>query len=321
MNRERLLTRLLLPVNQNSFNTFNDYTMLLEQPRLFGTLIAQANAEPEGHNLLLLLDGGTPRVAFRQELSHFEDQGVKPQNDNGLSYSTFTLAKVATGLGSSLLISGDYNNVRAGDRFEDAFFSLPNDPTLRQKAWAAFGELGYQVQVTPESQLLLRASTDWRTDTAAQSFFVTNPVTQAMIAARAELRNRNDFFDLQGLYLLRLGAHRISLGLDYLFGHLSVNASARTLDLTPPIEVIIAQRLRQEFLSPYIQDTWLITPRLRLTGALHLDYARDPSPGINRLTNTTLLPRGEPAGRADLGADASAHDPGRHHPLPGDRQP
>jgi outer membrane receptor protein involved in Fe transport len=46
--------------------------------------------------------------------------------------------------------------------------------------------------------------------------------------------------------------------------------------------------LRQEFLSAFIQDTWFITPRLRLTGALQFDYGRDPSLGINGLTNTTL---------------------------------
>ena len=289
INRERLLTRLLLPVNQNSFNTFNDYTMLLEQPRLLGTLSAQINAEPAGHNLLLQLFGGTPQVAFRQELTQSEDPGFKPQNDDLLSYSTFTLAKVATGPRSSVLLDGGYGNARSGDKSKDfAFFSAQNDPTLRRKDWHAFGEIGYQVQLTPESQLLLRASTDWRTDTATRSFSIINPVTQVPIASQSQVRNRNDFFNIQGLYLLRAGDHRISLGLDYLVGHLSVNASASTLDLMPPIEVIRAQRLRQEFLSPFIQDTWFVTPHFRLTGALHLDYAHDPSLGIDRLTNTTL---------------------------------
>jgi predicted Zn-dependent protease len=286
VNRERLLTRLLLPVNQNSFNTFNDYTTLLEQPRLFGTLSAQVNAEPEGHNLELLLDGGTPQVAFRQELTQIEDQGFKPQNDDLLSYSTFTLAKVATGLRSSLLIDGGYNNFRFGDKSQDfAFFSAPNDRTLRDKAWSAFGELGYQIRLTPESELLLRASTKWEKDATTQSFI--SQVTGAQIVARQ--RNRNDFLDFQALYLLRAGAHRISLGVDYLFGHQSVNAGGTLFAFTPPLEVIVAQeRLCQEFLSPFIQDTWLITPHLRLTGALHFDYARDPSPGINQFTNTTL---------------------------------
>ncbi len=286
VNRERILTRLLLPVNQNSFNTFNDYTMLLEQPRLLGTLSAQPSAEPEGHSLLLVLDGGTPRVAFRQELTHDEDQGFKPQNDDLLSYSTHTLAKVATGLRSSVLIDGQYNNLQSGDKSRDpAFFSPPNHPNRRNTLETALGELGYQVQLTPESQLLLRASTEWQTQTAAQS-----DILSLNLLLDRQFLLRNDFFDVQGLYQLRTGGHRISLGVDYLFGHRSRDESATIRQLAPPAELISSGRLRlrQEFLSPFIQDTWFITPHVRLTGALHFDYARDPLPGVNRLRDKTL---------------------------------
>lgn len=237
VNRERLLTRLLLPVNQNSFNTFNDYTMLLEQPRLFGRASAQINAEPEGHLLALVLDGGTPRVAFRQELTQSEDLGFKPTNDDSLSYSTFTMVKVATGLSSSVLIDGGYNNFRSGDKSQDLTFffapndpSAPNNPTFRQKNWLAFGELGYQIRLTPESQLLLRASTDWIKETATQ--FFTSGLSGAQIVHRDQMRN--DFFDFEALYQLRAGSHRISLGVDYLFGHLSVDARDTFFAFTPP---------------------------------------------------------------------------------------
>lgn len=288
VNQERLLNRLLLPVNQNAFNTFNDYTMLLEQPRLFGTVNAQVNADPAGHDLLLQAFGGTPRIAFIQQLTHDQDEGVRPQNDDLLSYTTFTLAKVATGLRSSVLVSGSYDNTRMGDKSKDfAFFAPPNDSTLRARDWVASGELGYQVRVTPESQLLLRASTRWRRDTSGSTFAL--PVFD--LAAAQQERNRNDAFSVQGLYLLRAGAHRISLGVDYLFGHRS-GASSLSIpgipDFIPPLEEVTRLRLRQEFLSPFIQDTWFITPHLRLTGALHFDYARDPSRGIRALTDKTL---------------------------------
>jgi outer membrane receptor protein involved in Fe transport len=225
-------------------------------------------------------------VALRQELGRFVDEGFKPANDDLESTSTFTLAKVSTGLRSSVLIDGGYFDYRIGDISQHfAFFSPPNDPTLRQKGWAAYGELGYQVRLTPESELLLRAATQWTTDTTSLSFI--SGVTRAQIAAQARIRS--DFFDFQGLYLLRAGAHRISLGVDYLTGHQSIDVRGTLFSSTPPIEVIVAQeRLRQEFLSAFIQDTWFITPRLRLTGALQLDYGRDPSLGINQLRDTTF---------------------------------
>lgn len=285
VNQERLLHRLLLPVNQNAFNTFNDYTMLLEQPRFFGTVNSQINATPAGHDLLLQAFGGTPRIAFIQQLTHDQDEGFRPQNDDLLRYSTFTLAKVATGLRGSALISGGYENARMGDTSKDfAFFAAPNDPTLRARDWVASGELGYQVLVTPESQLLLRASTRWRRDTTESTFVL--PVLDLAMAQQE--RNRNDAFTGQGLYLLRAGAHRISLGVDYLFGYRSGASSLSISGFVPPLKEVTKLRLRQEFLSSFIQDTWFITPHLRLTGALHLDYARDPARGIRALTDNTL---------------------------------
>ena len=56
---ELLQTRILLPVNQNTFNTFNDYTSILEQPTIQGTAEATGgNLDSQGGSLSLT--GGQP---------------------------------------------------------------------------------------------------------------------------------------------------------------------------------------------------------------------------------------------------------------------
>jgi len=286
---ELLQTRLLLPVNQNTFNTFNDYTMLLEQPRLQGTLEGSGGSFDSGGGTLSLT-GGIGRVAGEQFSTFATTDGPKRSNSDEQSWSSATFIKWAPTLRSSAYVQLFHQEFKGGDIFFDQRHFTPNDPDLRQNAQATFLELGYQVQTLPENNLLLYAQGQF------ERFRIQNRevlVTALPLLPGVSLRTLQDqnllfrepFYDFQGAYLHRLGTHQLWLAADYFSGE--PETRLRTLTLTdvffggvpilslPPADAARRERFHQQFITLVAQDTWQAWPNLYLTGALRYDHARD----------------------------------------------
>ena len=284
---ELLQTRLLLPVNQNTFNTFNDYTMLLEQPRLQGSL--EGGGGSLGTGLASLsVTGGTSRIAGEQFLTYSTTDGPKRWNSDEESWSSATFLKWAPPLRSSAFVHVFHQEQAGGDIFVDQRHFTANDPDLRQNAQATFLGLGYQLQTRPENNLLLYAQGQLERIRIRDREVVVAPFP---LVPGSTLRTSQDqnvlvhepFYDLQAAYLHRLGTHQLWFAADYFNGEPATRVGTLTvadvlLGGVPLASVSLdssrRQRFHQQFVTLVAHDTWHVLPTLSLTGALRYDHAR-----------------------------------------------
>lgn len=301
-------TRLLLPVNQNTFNTFNDYTSLLEQPRLQGTLETTGGSFGT-YGGSLSVTGGTTRLAGEQFLSYSSTDGVKPKNDDNEVWGVATFLKWAPTLRSGAYLQLLHQESRGGDITRDQRHFTPNDPDLRQNIQTTFLELGYQIQTRPENNLLLYAQGQLDRFHIRDRDVVIGaipPFAFPDVALRADQLQdslfRQPFYDFQAAYLDRLGTHQLWLAADYFRGEPETRLRVQTVaDLllfgapsgTLTADTTLKQRFRRQFVTVVAQDTWQPWASLYLTGALRYDNARDGDTLSElRVSSSVLSPQG-----------------------------
>ena len=152
---ELLMARLLLPVNANSFNAFNDYTTLFELPRLLWTgQLGAGNFDT--YNQSLVASGGMKRVAFGSIFSHDTTDGFRPVNDDSRTFTTVNLFKFATTAHSDLLLSYSHTQTKEGDRgFSNLLVTPDNDENRRLFSRTNRAEIGYHHQLNPGSEVVI----------------------------------------------------------------------------------------------------------------------------------------------------------------------
>lgn len=112
---ELLLTRLLMPVNANSFNAFNDYTTLYERPRLNFTT-AGTYGSFDATSGSLIASGGGKRWAYGMNFTYDREQGFRNVNGDTRNYTSFALFKYALSPHSDILLSLTNQQSNSGDR-------------------------------------------------------------------------------------------------------------------------------------------------------------------------------------------------------------
>ncbi|MBI3456576.1 MAG: TonB-dependent receptor [Candidatus Rokubacteria bacterium] len=293
-NSELLVTRLLLPVNQLAFNTFNDYTSLLEAPRLQGTLEGTVGSFDTREGSVVLF-GGTTRVAASTVVTYSRTEGPKPANSDDENWATLTLLKWAPTLRSSAFVQLFHAADRGGDTFANQRGFTPNDPDFRKDARSTLLELGYQLELQPGHTLLLAVQRQYdrlksRDQTVSLSPTSIAPQLFPDLAIRSttllDLATREPFSDVQSAYLGRVGSHQLWLAADYFRGRPESRQRIQSLtDLVlfgapvPGFSVATDDFQKnwftREYLSFVAQDTWQPHPSLYLTGALRYDHGRD----------------------------------------------
>ncbi|MFQ5540521.1 MAG: TonB-dependent receptor domain-containing protein, partial [Candidatus Binatia bacterium] len=269
---ELLQTRILQPVNQNTFNTFNDYTSILEQPRIQGTAEATGgNLDSQGGSLSLT--GGTTRLAGAHFLNYSRTDGPKSKNSDERAWASDAFVKFATSPRSSLLLEFFHFDDRGGDIFLNRRGFTRNDPDLTRNNHTTFVGLGYQIQTRPENNLLLYAQGQ------SQHFRTRDPVPFNLDSTLDQ-----PFYSLQAAYLHRIMNHQLWIAAEYFGGE------PRERLRFPAIPTAsFTDRIQQQFVSLNFQDVWQVRPDLYLTGALRYDYARDRIIGSELRQNSNLV--------------------------------
>ncbi|MBI2822976.1 MAG: TonB-dependent receptor, partial [Acidobacteria bacterium] len=289
---ELLMARLLLPVNANSFNAFNDYTTLFELPRVHWTTEGRfGNFDTYGSQLIS--SGGTRRFAFSSLFSRSETEGFRPRNDDARDYITVNFAKVALTPHSDMLFSYSHLQTRQGDHGSSLLVSADNDSNLRAFTRRHRAEIGYHQRLRPGSDWILYLSGQ----TSEQVF--DNPDARRIFGIRFAHRDssRVPFLNFQTAHLLKISRLQLQYGLDVFEGR-SRDRQVRhdtRFPLSDPsaLQYCITDRLgnadclgNQEtavyglhktirYRTAFLQSDFAAGPRLILTAGLNYDWAND----------------------------------------------
>lgn len=278
---EALLGRLLQPGNVNSFNSFNDYTVLLEQPGLNVSAAAGAGSH---HGLVgeLSADGVLPAqsLAFQAGAVYDADDGWR--DSNGQRFSDLAgVVKWNPAPDHGLLFAASRARTELRDelypRFEADF---PADPLDRFENRGTRLELAYHHHFGPRADLLLFGSRlDIDSDQLDRSLTTVDGEPPLSLELFSADRFHNRLWQAQAHYTRGLGRHQWHLGTLYyredetLAAALSGFALFEDSGERVPLEGRLSfdNRVRRRFHSIYLQDSWSPSAALTLDAALYFD--------------------------------------------------
>ena len=276
---ELLMARLLLPVNVNSFNAFNDYTTLFELPRLnTSTEGTGGSFDTQGSNLIA--SGGSRRWAYSTVFQFNQTDGFRPVNDDSRSYTGVSFFKFALTPHSDMLFSLVHAQTRQGDHGAgSALVSEENSESRRQYVRTTRAELGYHLQIRPGSELVVVFSGQ------ANNILIGDPKATLYFFPGAppvwvELRRagRTPDLDLQAAHLFRVSKLRFKYGFDVFEGRATTkdtfiyqNPYSQEADLV--IQELEPDRARVRFKTAFLQTDYLVNSKFVLTGGINYDWA------------------------------------------------
>ncbi len=270
---EQLVARLLLPVNANSFNSFNDYTTLFEEPRSFWTVQGQYGSF-NSRTGTLIASGGTARFAYGAIGTYFRTDGFRPQNDDTLSYTGIAQMKFALSPHSDFLFLYSHVEGKDGDH-GTTLINFDNNIHLRQFTRSNRAEFGYHREFRPGSDLLVYFSGQKIESVTDDPYFFPNLFGAGLQGGLRSAR-RNPDLDLQASHLFKTGPLQLRYGGDVFEGRAR---DRRTIPCCLPQfdsdlgETVELRKVR--FKNAYVHGDYLVHPRLVLTGALHYDWSSD----------------------------------------------
>lgn len=275
---ESLVARLLLPVNANSFNAFNDYTTLFELPRAYWTLFGSYgsfNTAGAG----ILATGGTNQVAYSMNLAWDRTAGFRSANDDLKQYTGIVSAKLALTPESSLLVSYSNQQVREGDHGSPVLINDFNDPNQRTTARLQRAEIGYHQRLRPGSDLIVVLSSRAFRQVIDDPDRLRRPVFGNLFidfALRESIRRPS--VDLQATHLLDAGKLQFRYGFDWYEGR------SRTWDVLhfqfPGDDEFIFQefdftRDRIRYKTVFARSDYHLLPNLTLIAGMNWDWSND----------------------------------------------
>ncbi|MEE8348854.1 MAG: TonB-dependent receptor [Acidobacteriota bacterium] len=287
---ELLMARLLLPVNANSFNAFNDYTTLFEAPRLNWTTSA-TTGNLDSHSGSLLASGGIGNFAFGSIFSRDVTAGFRPDNDDARSYTTVNLFKYAPTPHSDLLVTFSHTQTKQGDRgFGSPLVTPANDLDQRLFDRTNRAEIGYHQQFNPGSEVVVYFSgrtVDQVLDNPNHLRLFRGTVPAAL---RRSTLDPNVSF--QASHLLKISDFQFKYGFDIFEGR-SRNLDILSFCVTGPPEQGCAfpsdpppdiqhqefdhGREKARFKTVFLQTDYVVSPQLVFTAGLNYDWARSYS--------------------------------------------
>lgn len=288
---ELLLTRLLLPVNANSFNSFNDYTTLFELPRLNWTSEGRWGSFDSSTGTLIS-SGGTRRMAFSSVLTRELSDGYRPANDDSRNFTTVNFFKFALTPHSDVLLSYSHQQSRGGDHGSTFLVSDSNDPNRRSFVRTNRAEAGYHQRLRPGSELVAYFSLQQNEQVFDDPDALVQRIGTFVIrhAYRDSVRAPN--VSVQASHLLKVSVFQLRYGLDIFQGRSrSRRVDSFTFPGTPPRPVINYCRDNAAFCSPdpgdilghkdnqfrtgFLQSDLVLNRRLIVTAGINYDWAND----------------------------------------------
>lgn len=275
---ESLMARLLLPVNANSFNSFNDYTTLFELPRAYWTLFGSYGSF-DSPGAGVLATGGTNRLAYRMALAWNRTDGFRPVNDDLTQYTGDVSAKFALTPESSLLVSYSNQQAREGDHGSAILVNEFNDPNLRSGSRLQRAEIGYHHRLRPGSDIAVVFSSREFELVIDDPDRLRRPIFGGqflVFGLRQSIRRPS--VDLQATHLLDLGRIQFRYGFDWFEGR------ARNWDVLrfvfPGDEEYTFQefdfaRDRIRYKTVFARADYRLLPQLVLIAGMNRDWSND----------------------------------------------
>ncbi len=277
---ELLLARLLLPVNTNSFNAFNDSTTLFELPRRNYTVQGGGGSFGTG-KATMTASGGAQRYAYSSVFTYNQTDGFRDVNDDELDYTGVNYLKFALSPKSDLLLSFVHQETNQGDHGTGtALVSDQNSPTLRTFVRVNRAEIGYHRQFRPGSEFLVVFSgqtNDQVTNDHVQTFILPG-FPPSDVYPRTSLSTPN--LNLQAAHLLKVSKFQFRYGVNIYEGR---SKEVSSFAFTPPYpgycETPLCfnenepERKKDRFKTAFLQSDYVLGPRLIFTGGLNYDWA------------------------------------------------
>jgi tetratricopeptide (TPR) repeat protein len=275
--RELLKAQMLAPANANTFNTFHDYTLMFEGPRIQGELEGALGEHGLWNSNLFLL-GGTSRAAGDLLLWAQEEKGFHRENNGQRDRYARTDWKISLDPSHELLLRWGSMLWAQGDHNGDADAEWIQDPYLHQRGYIHTATIGHRWHLGPREELL--AYGIW----SAQGFSLEDQLWSALTPALRlhmdlDWRFRQEQVQAGVLHMGRSGGHRWEWGVHGAKGLERLEPWVRT-SLTSGGS-LLARILQDRPLKVptamwelHAGDLWEIAPEVYLEGSLHFQATR-----------------------------------------------
>jgi len=272
---EQLVARMLLPVNANSFNSFNDYTSLFEEPQAKWTVAGRFGSF-DTYGATLIASGGARRFAYGVIGDYSQTKGFRAVNDDNVGFNGTAQFKFAVTPHSDLLLLYSHSEQRNGD-ISPALIDFENNHYRRQNSRVLRGEIGYHFRLRPGSDLMFYFSGEKKESTADDDHYFPNLFNAGLEGGLRSAR-RNPDLDFQASHIFKIGPLALRYGLDMFEGRAR---DRRTIPCCLPQfdtdygETIEVQDVK--FRNGYVHADYTLHPRFVVTGALEYDWSNDDS--------------------------------------------
>ncbi|MBF0339848.1 MAG: TonB-dependent receptor [Magnetococcales bacterium] len=313
-NTETLLARLLQPANQNTFNSFNNYTSFVEKPGMDVDLTATVGNHGT-FNRAGIVSGAAPQQNLAYQAGYIENDTDGWRAGHGdRARSVVGYLKWDPSENSGVMLAASQTDTwqkdQNGRRFEFDTLPAPRD-SLESTTHRLEG--GYHHHFGPGADLLLHAEQirtplDMRTVSRLDPALLKLPAG-SVIDANSGIRLTSDFYQVQGEVLFKRHAHQILAGAVHYGGSEAFTNATQLEVLVPPLGNFALpaanadQKRTMETL--FVQDIYQLTPSLILEGDLHFDRIKTGS-----VTNQTTWSQSQWSPRLGL-----IWTPLEHHTL------
>lgn len=274
--RELLKAQMLAPANVNTFNTFHDYTVMFEGPRVQGELEGGAG-ELGLRNSNLFLQGGTSRAAGDLLVWNQEEKGFHKENHMERDLYWRTDWKISLDSSQELLLRWGSMLWARGDHRGDADAQYVQDPYLAQKGHIHTATLGYRVHLGPRQELLSYGI--WSTQGFRLEDQLWFPLPPA-IEAHTDLNwgFSEEHFQAGLLHMGTWGSHRWEWGIHGARGRESLKSRVLTRfryggSLLGRVMQDKEMEVPTFFWEIHAGDVWEVMPDMFLEGCLNFQTA------------------------------------------------
>lgn len=275
--RELLRAQMLGPANQNTFNTFHDYTIMFEGPKLQGEL-ESGIGEMGLWSGSLFLQGGVGGAAGDLVILADAEEGFHQENHVERNVLARTDWKISVFPSQELLLRLSSMAWVQGDHGGDADSEWVQDPFLHQRGFVRVATLGHRWHLGPSQELLSYGI--W----SSQGFDMVDRLWSGMapgLDTRMDLnwKFRQQHTQAGVLRLGRYGEHRWEWGIHGARGTERLDSWVQTSlfhEGTSLGRILRTDRHEVPTASVDLHagDIWQVAPGMFLEGSLHFQWAR-----------------------------------------------
>lgn len=278
---EALLARILQPANVNTFNQFNEYTTLFDQPSLDGVLSGTVgNDDTRGGSGTL--SGAVPEhnVAFAAGGNSSQTDGWRDADAQDV-WGASGQVKWQPSPRHNFTVTSSHSDWSRGEDATPSFdYASPAESVAVSDDQTDRVELGYLLDPSPNADVILFYSHfRLRGDQRASSFLDVVPTVagDAAVNSVSILDVDQDADTAQAQFHYRAGDHQFILGSVGYWEDRAVSGDLGLVAVLPDgttfsvDESTIDRSLPRRFYSTYVQDVWHVLPSVSVEGAVYYD--------------------------------------------------